>query len=194
MITTSATTATASFDDGASDTQADPDDGGEPAEPGEPPEPDPLVIDVDPGAAAALDLDWLKVQLTAALAELQRSTGRDVRSITLRLVDDAEMSALHERHRGEAVTTDVLTFELSGPGEPIEADVAACVDEALRRSAELAHRPEQELLLYVLHGLMHCAGFDDRGDESFARMHAEEDRILEAIGVGATFRREGERP
>jgi ssRNA-specific RNase YbeY (16S rRNA maturation enzyme) len=46
---------------------------------------------------------------------------------------------------------------------------------------------EREVLLYALHGILHCAGFDDRTPQDFEAMHAEEDRILLAIDVGATF-------
>ena len=41
----------------------------------------------------------------------------------------------------------------------------------------------------ALHGVLHCTGFDDRDAAGAAAMHAEEDRILGAIGVGATFGR-----
>jgi probable rRNA maturation factor len=194
MIKATLRTATASFDDGASDIQTEPDDGGEPAEPGEPPEPEPLAIKVDSGVVTTIDINWLRSRLSAALQELARSIGRPIDRLTVRVVDDAAMSVLHARHRGQATTTDVLTFDASQSGAPIEADVAVCADEAVRRGLELDHAPEKELLLYALHGVMHCAGFDDQDDEAFERMHIEEDRILEAIGVGATFRREGKRP
>jgi ssRNA-specific RNase YbeY (16S rRNA maturation enzyme) len=35
--------------------------------------------------------------------------------------------------------------------------------------------------------LLHAAGHDDRNADSYARMHAEEDRILEAAGFGRLF-------
>jgi probable rRNA maturation factor len=66
--------------------------------------------------------------------------------------------------------------------------VAVCVDEARRRSAELEHPLERELLLYALHGMLHAAGMDDRTPDEFARMHAQEDRLLAAIGLEPTFR------
>jgi probable rRNA maturation factor len=65
--------------------------------------------------------------------------------------------------------------------------VAVCVDEARRRSAELEHPLERELLLYALHGMLHAAGMDDRTPEDFTRMHAEEDRLLAAVGLQPTF-------
>jgi probable rRNA maturation factor len=76
---------------------------------------------------------------------------------------------------------------MSSPGEPIDADVACCLDEAERRADSLGHERARELVLYALHGLLHVAGFDDHDEESFQRMHAEEDRLLESVGLGAIF-------
>lgn len=109
----------------------------------------------------------------------------------LRLVDDTEMVAAHRQYLNVDGTTDVLTFDLadgaSARGAPVDADVLACVDEANRRSRELGHGLDRELLLYALHGLLHCLGYDDHDPEGYQRMHDLEDRLLEALGVGATF-------
>ncbi len=147
-----------------------------------PPEPGPIAVLA--ACAQPLDLPWLRGALEAALEHVSRP----IRSLTVKVVDDATMLKLHEQHRGEAVTTDVLTFDASDPGGPVEADVVVCADEAARQAAERDHVIERELLLYALHGVLHCAGFDDRTPEDFEAMHAEEDRILTAVGIGPTFR------
>ena len=110
---------------------------------------------------------------------------------SFRIVGDAEMSTLHERHSKIVGTTDVLTFPWASPPEPIEVDVAICHDEAKRRAAELGHSVDREVILYAVHGLLHAAGFTDEATDAHAAMHAEEDRLLEAIGVGATFVKKG---
>jgi probable rRNA maturation factor len=97
------------------------------------------------------------------------------------------MQALHTQFSGLNSTTDVLTFANNDSGAPIDCDIAVCVDEARRRAAELNHTVAQELLLYTLHGMLHAAGFDDVAPDLHAAMHAEEDRILTAIGVGPLF-------
>jgi probable rRNA maturation factor len=107
--------------------------------------------------------------------------------VTVRVVGDEEMARLHVRHANVPGTTDVLTFPQSPAGEPIEADIAICVDEAARRASEFGHTAERELLLYCVHGLLHCTGFDDHTDEAYERMHAEEDRLLASVGVEPTF-------
>ncbi len=133
-----------------------------------------------------IDARWVRDRLREALGHIDASVHR----IAVMLVDDIQMARLHEVHRGENSTTDVLTFQTSAPGAPIDADIAVCVDEAARNAAARDHTIQREALLYALHGVLHCAGFEDHNEEQLRAMHAEEDRILEAIGVGATFGRD----
>jgi len=113
-----------------------------------------------------------------------------VGEVTVRVVGDGAMITAHERHIGLREPTDVLTFDFRdepSKGGPLETDVLVCLDEAERRAAGAPHDADRELLLYVLHGALHCLGYDDTDDEAAARMHAREDEILEAIGVGRVF-------
>jgi len=127
-------------------------------------------------------VEWLQDQLVA----LHGMAAPAIRRFTVQLVNDGVMSQLHARHMNDPTTTDVLTF-----ADGNEVDVAVCVDEARRRAAELGHDLSRELLLYSLHGLLHAVGFDDREPADFERMHAEEDRLLIAIGIAATFAPKG---
>ena len=112
--------------------------------------------------------------------------------LSVAVVGDATMSELHVRYLGIAGPTDVLTFELERAGDRgVEGEVVICLDEARRRAATEADIPA-ELLLYAGHGLLHLSGYDDRDADAFARMHAKEDELLSAIGVGAVFRRDRE--
>lgn len=133
-----------------------------------------------------IDAAWLHHRLCEAIRHIRGT----IRRVTLCLVDDHQMTLLHKRHCGLDETTDVLTFPMSDQGEPVEVEIVACTDEAFRRAQELGHCVEQELLLYALHGVLHTCGFNDLTESEHAEMHAEEDRILELIGVGRTFDRE----
>ncbi len=141
------------------------------------------VLHIAGEAARDIDVAWFTEHLTKVIA-LMRTP---VRAINLELVHDERMRALHGRHLDNTDSTDVLTFPTSDAGEPIEADIVLCVDEARWRADQFDHAVERELLLYALHGMLHCAGYDDHDEAGFAAMHNEEDRILEAIGVGRTF-------
>lgn len=142
-----------------------------------------IEIDQSAGSDRSIDYGWLTDRLARALPLI----GRPVRRIGVSIVNDDQMRRLHEQHCGVAQTTDVLTFDQADKDGPIDADIAVCADVAERQSAEMNHRLERELLLYIVHGLLHCCGGDDHDAAAAAAMHAEEDRILEAIGVGATY-------
>ena len=130
-------------------------------------------------------LRGLEGQVRAAGAEI--SAAGEVR---VRVVGDAEMDGLHRKHTGVAGTTDVLTFDLRDMGlGPLDVDIVVCLDEAQRQAGARGHGVERELLLYVVHGLMHCLGHDDHEEAACARMHAAEDALLTAIGVGPVYAR-----
>ena len=156
-------------------------------EPGSSNEPD---VPLEPTVTCEIDLEapdvdpaWLHAQLERVLPHLSRSVQR----ATIRVVDDAEMIDLHTRYHDDPTTTDVLTFEATTEPMPLEVDIAVCVDEARRQSAGREHDVNSELLLYMVHGLLHCCGHDDHEPGGHASMHAEEDRILKAIGVGTIY-------
>ena len=129
----------------------------------------------------AIDAPRLRRCLAAALVHLDRS----VRRVTVRVVDDEAMIGYHRAYRGDATTTDVLSFEWHEDADAeIEVDIAVCADLAAARVA-CDGDLERELLRYALHGVLHCAGHDDRTAPQAAAMHAEEDRLLAAIGTGA---------
>jgi probable rRNA maturation factor len=184
-----------SADDGDG-SAADPDNPAERAEP--PPSvtgsaiPAPLdcieVLRLPGGGAKQVNIDlaWVRSRLASAMAHVDKP----VEQITVTIVGDEKMCSLNEAHRGVRDTTDVLAFERRADDDAIEADIVICADEAARRAAEFAHSIEQELLLYALHGVLHCSGFDDHTNDDFEAMHVEEDRILTAIGVGPTFARD----
>ena len=141
------------------------------------------------GSGVAVGAGPLRELIGRSLGLLPRPVAR----VHLEIVGDAEMDRLHRLHSGIPGTTDVLTFPAHAEGEPIDVDIVACADEAARRAAEFGHGIDRELLLYAVHGLLHCCGHDDHEPAAHERMHAEEDRILGALGVGATFRPEGPR-
>lgn len=108
--------------------------------------------------------------------------------VRARLVRDDEMAALHERHSGISGTTDVLTFDLrESSSDPLDVDIVLCIDEAARESQARSIPLEQELTLYLLHGVLHTLGHDDHDEDAYRAMHEREDRILSAAGLGPVF-------
>lgn len=112
------------------------------------------------------------------------------------------MTRLHERHSGDPTPTDVLTFDLGTDVRSgrLDGEIVVCADVAFaaarrprtadsrRPGTRAARRPAlAELVLYVVHGLLHLSGHDDHEPGAYRRMHAREDEILMSLGWGAVF-------
>ncbi len=161
----------------------EPDDqSSEPSEPG----PSPLRIDlIDPAGRLGDDASTWLLQRTGDVGRHLSLRGE----LRIKAVGDREMADAHDRYKGVRGTTDVLTFDLSLDAELTDVDIDAlvCVDEAARQAFARSTTVERELLLYVLHAVLHCTGYDDTTPDGAARMHDAEDRILTAIGVGPVY-------
>ncbi len=129
--------------------------------------------------------------LSAMLSEAHGLLRPALREMTVALVGDARMAALHQRFFNVEGTTDVMTFPLDH--DPLErvtcGDVMVCVPVAKRHAKSRKTSLEKELLLYALHGMLHLCGFDDTTVASYRIMHHKEDEILTKLGVGAVFDR-----
>lgn len=148
-------------------------------------------------ATLSLDIEITYAQEHIRLApemlpDLARSVllGEGVRSATVSivLVDDAAIHAINRRHLGHDWPTDVITFRLSDPGaETLEAELVVSAEMAATTAVEAGTDPEAELSLYVVHGLLHLCGFDDRTESDAIAMRGREDEILRREGILNTF-------
>jgi probable rRNA maturation factor len=97
---------------------------------------------------------WLK-QLLDALAPAAQSFG-------VRFCGDREMRRANRQFRGLDKTTDVLSF----PGEDGHlGDVLISVPVARSQAAEAHLEPEREVKTLLLHGVLHCLGYDHEADQ-----------------------------
>jgi probable rRNA maturation factor len=127
---------------------------------------------------------------TAAVFAHLNATG----SIRVKLVNDEQMSAAHLQYSGIPGTTDVLTFDLNPDHDletdtpkELDTDLIICVDEASRQSSDRDHSTTHEILLYIIHGTLHCLGYNDHTHEDFNTMHTYEDQLLTQAGIGPLF-------
>ena len=141
------------------------------------PDSDIASIEIDPGLLSDAHAATLRDAVTSAVGNLARPVER----IGIQVVDDEAMIALHSKWHNLDSTTDVLTFESDTHG-PIDVDIAVCLDEASRQAGTRGHAAVDELVLYVLHGLLHCCGHDDQTPETRTRMFAAQDDLLRTIG------------
>ena len=116
-------------------------------------------------------------------------------------VDGEEIRRLNRETRDTDKVTDVLSFPtLDGiKGEPLYAadytfetdeegnlligSVVVCCDRAKEQAEEFGHSYNRELHYLLVHGIMHCLGYDHMTDEDKAEMREKEEIILGKMGI-----------
>lgn len=105
--------------------------------------------------------------------------------LSISLVDEDEMSALHLRWMDEPGATDVLSFPMdeikphsSDQGPGMVGDVVLCPDYAARQAAQAGHGLQEELELLTVHGILHLLGYDHREDEEREMMFNLQGELL----------------
>lgn len=96
--------------------------------------------------------------------------------ITIVLVSDRRIAALHRQFMNVPGPTDVITFQ--------EGDIFVSVETAQRHAERFGCSLQEELRLYALHGLLHLRGFDDRTAEQARVMEAAQRRIISTLTTG----------
>ena len=120
-------------------------------------------------------------RLAAVARRALAALGRADREIHVTVVDDRRIRALNARYLGHRRATDVLAFDLAGPGR-LWGEVIVSAETAARQARQVGVPLAAELDLLVVHGLLHLAGYDDHEPGRARRMHRRACQILAGRG------------
>jgi probable rRNA maturation factor len=120
-------------------------------------------------------------------------------------VDDAEIHRVNQQYLGHDYPTDVISFPLHHSADEdetifpnveghnnspdfvtIEGELIVSTETARREATAHGWSPEAELLLYIVHGLLHLCGYDDIADEERPKMRNRERELLALWGLCPT--------
>jgi len=127
-------------------------------------------------------------RLEAAIRETFRTAGQETAEVSLAVVNDTTMAQLHGRYLDDPTPTDVLSFLLEEGAEGLEGEVIVSAETAARAAARYGWSAADELLLYVVHGTLHLAGYHDATPEQRKEMRKQERRILAQFGLHPSYR------
>lgn len=98
--------------------------------------------------------------------------------INIVFVGNPEIRALNRRYLGEDVSTDVLAF----PGsDELHGDIAISTDTAASNAKVYGEAFKRETARYVIHGILHLAGYLDETAKGRKKMREKEDELLGKI-------------
>ena len=117
-------------------------------------------------------------------------------------VTEKEIRALNVRERNVDSVTDVLSFPAAdfGRGEDISSDefgecldeegrllagsVVVCTARAEEQAREYGHSVRREICYLIVHGVLHCLGYDHMTEADQREMREKEEYVMEKIHLG----------
>lgn len=120
-------------------------------------------------------LDLLRLALPLCMAEPGTETPvlPGLSRVEINIVPDETIAQVHGEFMDDPTPTDVITFH--------HGEILVSVDTARRSAPEhgLSHR--QEVLLYMIHGLLHLNGHVDQDEPERTEMHRIQEVILTTV-------------
>jgi probable rRNA maturation factor len=113
------------------------------------------------------------VQACLRLAKKNASNLAGLDEVSIIIISDRRMAELHQRFMNQAGPTDVLTFQ--------HGEIFISADTANANAKRFGTSLRRELRLYIIHGLLHLQGFDDRDAKSARRMRTAERKVLNEL-------------
>jgi len=112
--------------------------------------------------------------------------GCENQELSVLLANDRKIRTLNKLYRGEDRATDVLSFsqneEEDNPNSHLMGDVVISTVTAKRQAAEHGLTLEEEIVLLLIHGILHLLGFDhERSDEEACNMKQKTRELFDWI-------------
>ena len=97
-------------------------------------------------------------------------------SVEVSLIGDEEISRVHAQFMDNPHPTDVITFPYGQEGE-----ILISVETSQRQAEEFDSPLEREITLYLVHGILHLAGYEDGTKSSRDEMDALQESLLAGL-------------
>jgi probable rRNA maturation factor len=111
--------------------------------------------------------------LCLANAKEEGNDLQDLEEVEVSFVSDEDISRVHEEFLDDPSPTDVITFP--------HGEILISLDTAARQAEDHGETYERETALYLVHGLLHLAGWDDREAVEREAMHRLQAKILDEV-------------
>jgi probable rRNA maturation factor len=124
-------------------------------------------------------LPWLRKVAAAALEQCVHHSDdglfalKQVAVVEVAIVNDEMISRVHEEFMNIPGATDVITFE--------HGEIVVSAEMAAAYASDHGHTVDEELALYIVHGLLHLNGFDDTTPAAKKRMFRVQEKVWTCI-------------
>lgn len=119
-----------------------------------------------------------RIKLRTFLLRLFKKERAELSVLTYVFCSDKYLLKINKEFLGHDYYTDIVTFNLSDKGQPIEAEVYISVERVKENSKAFDEPFYKELHRVVFHGALHLCGYGDKKKEEKRLMRDKEDSCL----------------
>ena len=102
--------------------------------------------------------------------------------LSIAFVDNNEIKKLNKKYFSSNEITDVIAFPLNDHKNALNGEIVVSVETAVDTAGNRDIDVEGEIILYVVHGLLHLLGYRDGNRNDAKIMHEKESMILKTLG------------
>jgi probable rRNA maturation factor len=121
--------------------------------------------------------------LKGFLLKLFKKEGFKVCTINYIFCTDEYLLEINKTYLNHDTYTDIVTFPLSGKGEPISSDIYISVERVKENAKTFQSSFTRELHRVIFHGALHLCGYKDKNKEQSQQMRAIEEHYLKRYFV-----------
>lgn len=121
-----------------------------------------------------IDIDALNRVYTTVCADFDFTPGR----VSFQLTSDEDLWKMNVEHLDHDTYTDVITFSYSTE-KIVSGEIFVSADRAIENANMLNITPEEEILRYAVHGILHLCGMNDADENERLAMRTKEDLYIE---------------
>jgi probable rRNA maturation factor len=122
--------------------------------------------------------DQLVNRIEIAVRKIASDFGFVRGEVSIAVFDDSSIQTINRDYLEHDWPTDVITFPLESDDDWIEGEIVVSRETADRVAVDLPWTGDDELLLYVIHGMLHLVGFDDTDEDLRRQMKDAERKYL----------------
>ena len=130
-----------------------------------------------------IDVEILEIRKLIKYILNQHSIAKAPVEISVLLVNNDMIRQLNQKYLNRSRPTDVICFRMwEGPFYKLHpellGDIVVSVEKARYQASKLRRNFEDELYLYIIHGLLHLLGYEDNTQKNAKRMHKKSMTLL----------------
>jgi rRNA maturation RNase YbeY len=118
--------------------------------------------------------------LKAFIVSVFRKEKKPMAGLNIIFCDDDYLLTLNRKFLHHDYYTDILSFPLSGSGDPLTAEIYISIDRVKDNAVNLQTSIRKELHRVIFHGILHFCGYKDKSSADIRKMRAMEEKYLTA--------------